>query len=115
MSRFKAIAVAFVLGFAALTPIAVAQADAQKWVVIRTFDNDADEAAQTISVPLSILSSAIKLVPAGLRARLLEEGVDVDEIVRLANEEDITGTIARIEDNRIGQTIVVAIEAGGIN
>lgn len=68
------------------------------------------EPRTTIRIPLGILRIASSLVPKSAAAALKEDGVDLEEIVRLSENPDFRGEIASVEDHVKGEKTVVSVE-----
>jgi hypothetical protein len=77
---------------------------------IRTYKINEINPDTTISIPLSILRFAKRLIPKATAAALHEKGVDIDLIVELARDEDVRGDIVEIEEHGKGRKIIIAIE-----
>jgi hypothetical protein len=75
---------------------------------VRVFKGN--EPKTTVSIPVGILRMASKLVPARAAAALKEEGIDLDEIVRLSEDPAARGQIALIEDHVKNEKTVVSLE-----
>lgn len=77
---------------------------------IRTYNNNETSPDTTISIPLSILRFAKKVIPKHATAALHEKGIDIDLIVELARNEEIRGNIVEIEEHKKNRKIIIAIE-----
>jgi len=79
---------------------------------IRTFNDGDTEPKTTISIPLTIVRYAKKLMPKHFTKALQEKGIDVDTdmIVELSQNKEIRGTIVEIENHQKNEKIVIAIE-----
>lgn len=77
---------------------------------IRTFKKSEINPETTISIPLSMLRFAKKLIPKPAAAALQEKGIDIDLIVDLARNEDVCGDIVEIEEHNKNRRIIVSIE-----
>ena len=58
----------------------------------------------------SILRIAANLVPRRAAAALRDEGIELDEIVRLSEDPNVRGQIAEVEDHEKGERVVVSLE-----
>ena len=106
-----AVTLATYLLLATNSPMAEDAADQDDpWLVIRSFDAAEGAPEETIAIPLSVLKIASNLLPSSIRAELEADGIAIDEILRLADEEDLRGTIARIDDGQTGERIIIAID-----
>lgn len=64
----------------------------------------------TLRIPGNVLRFAVRLLPKRATAALHENGIDLDELVRLAAEEEAVGTLLEIEDHRDGERIVIRLD-----
>jgi hypothetical protein len=79
-------------------------------VKIRIYKRDESKPDTTISIPVGILRFATKLMPKQVLATLLEYGVDLKEIVELAQQDEVQGTLVEIEKHRKDEKIIISIE-----
>jgi len=77
---------------------------------IRVFKLGADQPKTTITIPGSVLKVASTLFPKLVAQELERKGIDVDEIVKLSLNPDISGTLIEIEEHDKGEKVVVALE-----
>ena len=77
---------------------------------IRVFKRFEQKPSSTVTIPGGVLRIASSLIPAKAAAALKEEGVDLDELVRLSESPEARGTLVEIEDHEKNQRIVVALE-----
>jgi hypothetical protein len=77
---------------------------------IRVFKGGESEPATTVTIPGTVLRIARKLVPPQALAALMEQGIDLDEIIRLSEEPEAKGRLVEVEDHRKGERITIALE-----
>lgn len=77
---------------------------------VRVFKGPDQQLATTVTIPGGILRIARNLVPLRAVQALREEGVDLDELVRLSENPDAHGTVVEVEDHEKGQRTVVSLE-----
>jgi F0F1-type ATP synthase epsilon subunit len=77
---------------------------------IRVFKGDDASPDTTITVPGGVLKIASKLIPKQAMEALHEEGIDLDEIIELAENPEAQGTLVEVEDHRKNKKIVIALE-----
>lgn len=77
---------------------------------IRVYKGTAAEPSTTISIPVSVLKVASSLIPPGAAAELRENGIDLEAIIRAANDPDAHGTLAVVEQHEKDERIVIAVE-----
>ncbi|MDM5270902.1 hypothetical protein PGH07_01775 [Sulfurovum sp. zt1-1] len=77
---------------------------------IRIFKGGLPEPATTITVPGSVLKIASKLIPQKAMGTLNEKGIDLNEIINIAENTDVHGTLIEIEEHEKDERIVIALE-----
>jgi aspartokinase len=65
---------------------------------------------KTVTVPGSVLKIASKLIPKQAMDALQEEGIDLNEIIKLSENPDARGTLVEIEDHKKNMRVVIALE-----
>jgi hypothetical protein len=78
---------------------------------IRIFKGGGSEPDTTVTVPVGVLKIASKLIPKKAASALEERGIDLSQIVELAQNPDVRGTLVEIEEHKKNERIVVAIES----
>lgn len=77
---------------------------------MRIFKNDSIEPATTITIPGSVLKIASKLIPQKAMGTLNEKGIDLEEIINIAENSDVHGTLIEIDEHEKGERVVIALE-----
>lgn len=77
---------------------------------IRVFRNGATQPSNTVTIPGGVLKFASSMVPYKAAAALREQGIDLDEIVRLSESGTAPGTLVEAEDHEKGERVVVSLE-----
>jgi hypothetical protein len=77
---------------------------------IRVYKGSETEAATTVTVPGGVLKIASKLIPKQARESLQQQGIDLDEIIRLADNPDARGTLVETEDHKKNERVVISLE-----
>lgn len=75
---------------------------------IRVFHGDEPEA--TITIPNSALKVARKLIPRKAAEAMQDKGVDLDEIIKLAENPEAMGELVQIEGHAKNERIIVSLE-----
>lgn len=75
---------------------------------IKTFKGG--EAEATVTIPLSILRIASKLIPRDAETALSEKGIDLNQILELSQNEEAHGTLVEIEEHRKNERVIISIE-----
>ena len=77
---------------------------------ICVYKGDAAEPSTTVSIPVGVLKVASGLIPASAAAELQENGIDIEAIIRAAEDPDTHGTLAVVEQHEKDERIVFAVE-----
>ena len=62
-------------------------------VKIRVFKRGESQPETTVTIPGSILNVASKLIPKRAVEALRDEGIDLDELIKLSQKPDVRGTL----------------------
>ncbi len=79
-------------------------------LIIREYKGGNTNPDTTVKIPGAVLKIASKLIPKKALEALQDQGIDLDEIVRLSKNPEVRGTIAEIEDHKENKRIEIAIE-----
>ena len=77
---------------------------------IRMYKGSATEPSTTVSIPVGVLKIASSLIPRQAAGELEAQGIDLEAIIRAAEDPDAHGTLAVIEQHEKNERIVVAVE-----
>ena len=77
---------------------------------IRVVKGMSEQPATTVTIPGGILKIASHLIPNKASAALKEEGIDMDELVRLAEDPEAKGNLVEIEDHEKNQKVIISLE-----
>lgn len=77
---------------------------------IRVFRGDERHLATTVTIPGGILRIAAKLIPRRAIEALRDEGIELDELIRLSENPAAQGDLVRIDDHDRNEQVVVALE-----
>jgi hypothetical protein len=77
---------------------------------IRVFKDGEAKQETTVTIPCGILSVASKLIPKQAAEALHNKGIDLDEIVRLSKNPEVSGTLVEIEEHKKNEKIVISLE-----
>ena len=69
-----------------------------------------DSPDTTVSIPIDILRIASRLIPVRAMKALADEGIDVEEIVRLSEQPEVQGVLVEVEDHTKNERVVVMLE-----
>ena len=77
---------------------------------IRVFKGSNPSPETTVTVPGGVLKIASKLIPKKAMEALHNEGIDLEEIIRLSENPEAHGTLVEVEDHRKNERIVISLE-----
>lgn len=77
---------------------------------IRVFENNEKKPTQTVTIPLSVLKLARSFIPNQAKAALEKEGIDLDQVVGLADQQKAPGVLLKVEDHKTKRRVVISIE-----
>ena len=77
---------------------------------IRVFENNEKKPAQTVTIPLGVLKLARSFIPNRAKAALEKEGIDLDQVMGLADQREAPGVLLEVEDHKKNKKVVVSIE-----
>ena len=77
---------------------------------IRVFENNEKNPAQTVTIPLGVLKFARNFIPNRAKAALEKEGIDLDQIMELVDQQKAPGVLLNAEDHKKKRKVVVSIE-----
>jgi hypothetical protein len=77
---------------------------------VRVYKDLDDKPETTVTIPGGVLRLASKLIPKRAQEAMLAEGIDLNEIVNLAEQPDVQGTIVEVEDHEKNERVVIAFE-----
>ncbi len=77
---------------------------------IRMFKGAATEPSTTVSIPVGVLRIASNLIPRQAAADLEQQGIDLEAIIRAAEDPNTHGTLAIVEQHERNERIVVEVE-----
>jgi len=79
-------------------------------VKIRIFKYGDVEPETTVTIPGSVLNVASKLIPKKALEALQNEGIDLDELIRLSKDPEVRGTLVEIEEHKKNEKIIISLE-----
>jgi hypothetical protein len=77
---------------------------------IRVFKGGESSPETTVSIPVAMLRFASWLLPRQTAGALREKGIELEEIIRLADNPEARGTLIEVQEHRKDQRIVIALE-----
>lgn len=77
---------------------------------IRVFKGGESSPETTVSIPVAMLRFSARLLPRQTAGALREKGIELEEIIRLADNPEARGTLIEVQEHRKDQRIVIALE-----
>jgi len=77
---------------------------------IRVFKDGDSAPATTVTIPGGVLRIASRLIPKKAAAALNEQGIDLDEIARLAEDPEAKGRLVEVEDHQKNERVMISLE-----
>jgi hypothetical protein len=79
-------------------------------IKIQIYDLGSLQPKTSIKIPNAVLKFASKFLPQKATKSLQEKSIDVAEVVKLANEPNLRGTLVEVEDAKSNERVVVSLE-----
>ena len=77
---------------------------------IRVYRGDEEHLATTVTIPGQIVRIAASLVPRRAVEALRDQGVELDEIVKLSENPDARGQVVAVEDHDKNEKVIISLE-----
>lgn len=77
---------------------------------IRVFRDGEASPETTCTVSAAVLGIAARLIPKSAMATLHDKGIELEEIVRLASDPGVHGTLLEVEDHKKGERVLISLE-----
>jgi len=77
---------------------------------IRVFKAGEAQPETTVTIPGGVLKVASRLIPKQAAAALRDKGIDLDELIKLSTNPEISGTIIEFEEHRKNEKVVISLE-----
>ena len=77
---------------------------------IRIFKGGEANPKTTVTIPAGIFKITSKLIPKAAIAALQDEGIDLEELIRLSQNPEVRGTLVEVEDHQKNEKVVIALE-----
>ena len=79
-------------------------------LIVRTYEDGGEAPAKTVTVPLAVFRVARNLIPTRALETLQAEGIDLDQLFGLANEQEGPAVLLEVEDHKKKRKIVFSVE-----
>lgn len=80
-----------------------------RFLKIRVFEGDLSKPKVNIAVPLGLLKLATKFMPEDAKAQINEHNIDLDEILRVV-DENTQGKLVEVQDDEDQSRVEIFIE-----
>ena len=77
---------------------------------IRVFENKEKKPAQTVTIPLGVLKLTRIFVPNRAKAALEKEGIDLDQVIGLADQQEAPSVLLEVDDHKKKRKVVISVE-----
>lgn len=77
---------------------------------VRIFENNEKKPAQTVTIPLAVLKFARRFIPNRAKVALVKEGIDLDQVIGLADHQEAPGVLLEVDDHKKKKKVVISIE-----
>ena len=78
--------------------------------MIRIFKQGDSNPDTTIKIPEEVLKVASAFIPKKVSQSLTTKGIDIEEILKLADNPDAKGTLIEIEEHKKNEKVVISLE-----
>ena len=82
-------------------------------LAIYVYEDASQQPAQSIRIPLAVITTIAKFIPASIAGKLQQRGIDVKQIVHEAGAKLEPGIIMEVCDD--GDRVVIVVEHMGAN
>ena len=76
---------------------------------IRKFEQGNKKPLTTVSIPLAVIRME-KLIPKNFKKELQKEGIDIQDIIKLSESPDFTGTVLEVDNHEKNEKVVISLE-----
>ena len=78
--------------------------------MIRVFKQGESNPDTTVKIPGGVLKVASALIPKKVSQSLTSKGIDLEEILKLADNPDTKGTLIEIEEHKKNEKVIISLE-----
>ena len=64
----------------------------------------------TVSIPLAVIKMVKSLIPKKAKEALQKEGIDIQEIIKLSESSDFTGTVLEFDNHEKNEKVIISLE-----
>jgi hypothetical protein len=77
---------------------------------IKKFEQGNEKPLTTVSIPLAVIKMVKSLIPKKAKEELQKEGIDIQEIIKLSESPDFTGTVLEVDNHEKNEKIIISLE-----
>ena len=77
---------------------------------IKKFEQENEKPLTTVSIPLVVIKMVKNLIPKKAKEELQKEGIDIQEIIKLSESSDFTGTVLEVDNHQKNEKIIISLE-----
>ena len=77
---------------------------------IKKFGEGNEKPLTTVSIPLAVIKIAKSLIPQKAKEELQKEGIDIQEIIKLSESPDFTGTVLEVDNHEKNEKVIISLE-----
>ena len=77
---------------------------------IKKFKQGNENPLTTVSIPLAVIKMVKSLIPKKAKEELQNEGIDIQEIIKLSESPNFKGTVLEVEDHEKNEKVIISIE-----
>ena len=81
-----------------------------KKLLIKKFEQESKKPLTTVSIPLAVIKMVKSLIPKKTKEELQKEGIDIQEIIKLSESSNFTGTVLEVDNHQKNEKIIISLE-----
>ena len=81
-----------------------------KKLCIKKFEQKNKNPLTTVSIPLVVIKMVKSLIPQKAKEELQKEGIDIQEIIKLSDSPDFSGTVLEVDNHEKNEKIIISLE-----
>ena len=77
---------------------------------IKKYEQETEKPITTVSIPLAVIKIVKSLIPKKAKEELQKEGIEIQEIIKLAESPDFTGTVLEVDNHEKNEKVIISLE-----
>jgi len=77
---------------------------------IKKYEQGTEKPITTVSIPLAVIKIVKSLIPKKAKEELQKEGIDIQEIFKLSESPDFTGTVLEVDNHEKNEKVIISLE-----